>query len=131
MEPTPTFLEDLYRHQEQHSAPVVDEAFLQAFMALDEEGQIKAIAHIEGIMISTENTVWGRVQNARLSELYKAWFEYQTKDFVYEHYSSVLDEQDWQLSLESRRVEQEREEKEVLKDTETVSLDEARKALQL
>jgi hypothetical protein len=95
-----SFLQMLYHHEQQQIMPVVDQGFFQAFRALDEEGQYKAMNHIRFLSIlPVDQDLHQEVHRGRLVYFHKVWYEEQTEGWVYKVYEEPIEDAAWVESM--------------------------------
>lgn len=119
-----SFLEMLYRHQEQQHIPAVNEDFLQRLSTLSEEDQYKAMGHILFITMITADGLRSQVYQKRLAELYKVWYKDQTEEWVNLYYQPPISQHYWEVETVKRKARHEAEEA-------AIPLEEAKKELGL
>src|SRR6266702_775271 len=102
-----TFLQRLHDYEQGRLTPVVDEAFVKAFIELSWEDQCKAMNHIYYIKQGTTTTPDHEtlVHKGRLAELYKNWFADQTETWVSAVYQAPNDARYWELSQGKNTVD--------------------------
>jgi hypothetical protein len=99
-----TFLQRLYHHSQSHTIPVVDEAFVQAFSALSEEDQFKAMNHLFYMSAIDKYPAdqQTRVYVGRIAALHKAWYQDLTDTWVGYVYNPPIDAHYWAQELQER-----------------------------